>query len=147
MLSVLQIEGYIFGSLRDQENNFVKSVGIPDFIKNIWIFRSHIGDDDVCLVNLIEDPIEHPLDENLLVHAFCISVRVLGRAFDAKFVDIAEPFIERHQYENEGFRFRAKIPVWHGSFHCPVVRCARFGMLAARLPDILLDPAEALGIR
>ena len=93
---MFEVKRYIGGALRNQEHDLVKSVCVADLVKDVWVLASHVGNNNVGLIDLIKDTIQHPLDENLLVHSLCIRIRILSGTFDAKCVDIGKALLKGH---------------------------------------------------
>src|ERR1700674_780691 len=75
---------------------------VTDFVEDVWVLARHISNDDVRLIDLIKNAIEHPFDEDLLIYTLRICPCVLCGPFDAKFVYVVELFIEWHQHKGKG---------------------------------------------
>ena len=104
VLSMLEVEGDIFGLVSDEQCDLAQRVGIADLVEHIWVSPRHIGDDDIGFADLVEDPIKHALGEYLLVEAFGVRSCVLRRALDAELVDVVEGRVKGHQHEDERLR-------------------------------------------
>jgi len=63
-------------------------VSIANLVEDIRVSASHVGDDHISLVDLIEDVVKDSLDEQLLIDTLCIRADISGRPVDAIFIDV-----------------------------------------------------------
>lgn len=134
MAPVLQVEGNVVGALRQQDDDPAERMGVPDLIEDVGILAGHVRDDDVRLVDLVEDAIQHAFGVELFIHTLGVSAGHVGCFLDADAVHVVKLRSERHQHKDKG--------PWSGrgerilSWHTRIIGVARWmsrSRLASRL--------------
>ncbi len=93
---VLQVERYVIRPLGQKNRALTQSVSESHFIKDVWIPTGHVRDNDIRFDDLIVDPVENPLLEDLLIYSFTVRIDGFARLLDTDLVHVIELLIERH---------------------------------------------------